>query len=320
MADMDAIELEELARGRPIWSGTVSFGLVSVPVNIMPANRPSPIAFHLVSSEGEQLRRRYFAEKREPERTRRARRKGGGKTAAGNGDGASRRALTQDDIVRGYEWKKGKFVVVDDDELERIAPERTRDIDLRVFVDVNEVDPMYFVRAYYLTPVGSPKAYKLLATVMEERRRAGIATFVMRAKEYVAAILAEHGILRVETLRFADEIRSPKAVGLPDAAPARTADVKKIEGMIKRLSKSSVDKRLLEDRSAGKLEALAKRKAKEGEDVVAVPEPEEGDEEPTSNVIDLMERLQESLRGGRAPRSSAAPSRAHRRRAHARRA
>src|SRR4051794_10666602 len=106
MADVDEIELEELARGRPIWTGTVSFGLVSVPVNIMPAIRPPQIAFHMVSTEGEQLRRKYFAE---PQRTQRTRSKNKGvTTAASNG-----RELTQDDIVRGYEWKKGKYVVLE---------------------------------------------------------------------------------------------------------------------------------------------------------------------------------------------------------------
>jgi DNA end-binding protein Ku len=301
--DLDDIELEQLARGRPIWSGTVSFGLVSVPVNIMPANRPSPIAFHMVSEGGEQLRRRYFADTAGTQKTRSA---GRSQRKTKDADGGQRpapgRELTRDDIVRGYEWKKGKFVVLDDDELERIAPERTRDIDLRVFVDVKEIDPVYFVRAYYLTPVGSPKAYKLLAQVMEERGRAGVATFVMRAREYVAAILAENGILRLETLRFADEIRSAKDVGLPAPEKPRPADVTKIEGMIERLTKTSVDKRLLEDKSIQKIEELAKRKAKQGEDVVAVPEADEGDEEPAANVIDLMSRLQKSLSGGKPAR------------------
>jgi DNA end-binding protein Ku len=272
-------ELEEIARGRPIWSGTVTFGLVSVPVNIMPAIRPRPIALHMVSDEGRQLRRKYYRPK-------------------------DNHQLVQDEIVRGYEVTKGKFVVVDDDELERIAPERTRDIDLRVFVPVAEIDPIYFVRAYFLTPVGSPKAYKLLARVMEERGRAGIATFVMRAKEYVAAILAQNGILKLETLRFADEVRWPEDVGLPKPERARPADVKRIEGMIEKLSKSSLNLSELDDTSGEKLEQLAKRKAKAGEDLVAVPERDEDDDTPQTNVLDLMERLQRGLQGKGTPASS----------------
>jgi DNA end-binding protein Ku len=269
--DDDAIEMS----GRPIWSGTVTFGLVSVPVNIVSANVPRPIAFHMVSDEGRQLRRRYYRAKDDT-------------------------PLTSDDIVRGYEYAKGKFVVVDDDELERIAPERTRDIDLRVFAPVKDIDPAYFVRAYYLTPVGSPRAYKLLARVMEERGRAGIATFVMRAKEYVAAIIAENGILRLETLRFADEIRKPADVGLPKPEDARPADVKRIQAMIKRLERKSLDLDELEDAEAEKLEALAKKKGKEGADVVALPQgDDEGAGQTDTNVVDLMRRLQESLTGSR---------------------
>ena len=284
MAELEEqVELEQLARGRPIWSGTVSFGLVSVPVNIMPANRPRPITLHMVSDDGQQLRRRYYSEP-------------SGKDGKKRSAASRSRELTQDDIVRGYEWKKGQFVVLDDDELERIAPETTRDIDLRVFVPADEIDPIYFVRAYYLVPVGAPKAYKLLARVMEERGRAGIATFVMRAKEYVAAILAENGILRLETLRFSDEIRSPKDIGLPAPEKPRPADVKRIEASIKRLTKSSLDVKELEDTSAEKLERLAKQKAKAGEDVVRVEDVDES-EEPQTTVIDLMERLQRSLQG-----------------------
>jgi DNA end-binding protein Ku len=286
MPDADeTIDLEQIARGRPIWTGTVSFGLVSVPVNIMPATRPSAVSLHMVSDRGEPLRRKYYAPRNSLPRS-------SPKTRNSRSDDG--RELTQDEIVRGYEWKKGKFVVLEDEELERIAPEQTRNIDLRVFVKADEIDPMYFVRAYYLTPVGSPKAYKLLARVMEERGRAGIATFVMRAKEYVAAILAENDILRLETLRFADEIRSPAQVGLPKPERPHPADVNKLEGMIKRLTKTSLDARDLEDESAEKLEALAKRKAKKGEDVVDAPETDE--EEPQTTVIDLMDRLQQSLR------------------------
>ena len=282
-----------------MWSGTVTFGLVSVPVNIMPANRPPQISFHMVGEDGQQLKRRYFAETRSTRTTRKTRTSK--KTSASSAPSAVN-ALGQDDIVRGYEYKPGKFVILEDDELERIAPEQTRDIDLRVFVPWYDIDPMYFVRAYYLTPVGSPKAYKLLARVMDEREVAGIATFVMRAKQYIAAIFSENGILRIETLRFADEIRTPKDVGLPAPVNPRPADVKKVEGMIKRLSKTSFDPRLLADHTADKLTELAKKKAKAGEDVVRAPDEGDDEEQPQTNVIDLMERLQQSLSGSKSSR------------------
>ena len=262
--------------GRPIWSGTVTFGLVSVPVTLMSAHRPKRIPLHMVDEGGQPLSRRYFRQD-------------------------STHQLTQDEIVRGYEVKKGKFVTIEDDELERLAPEKTRDIDLRVFVPAEQIDPVYFERAYYLAPErGNTKAYKLLARVMEETGRAGVATFVMREKEYLAAILSENGILRLETLRFADEVRSAKQVGLPKPVKPKAADVKKIEASIKRLTKKSLDKRELVDRSLERMEQLAKKKARKGDDVVKVELPDDDD----TQVVDLVERLRESLRAGKSKRAS----------------
>lgn len=265
MPEREAVERE--ARARTFWSGTLTFGLVNIPVALMPANRSERVSLRMVGPRGTPLSRRYFAPK----------------------DG---RALEPDEIVRGYEVEKDRFVVVSDDELERLAPERTRDIDLRRFVKVEEIDPRHFERAYYLTPAGgSNKAYRLLARVMEETGRAGIATFVMRAKEYLVAIIAENGILRAETLRFADELRTPEDVGLPAPEKPRPAAVKRVRAEISKRAKPRLDLAELEDRSAGRLRALAERKAAAGEGVVQVEEaPEERD-----GVIDLMEILKARL-------------------------
>jgi DNA end-binding protein Ku len=261
----------------------VTFGLVSVPVVLYSANRGRPVGLHMVTTEGTQLARRYFTEK---------------------GD----KPLDDDDIVRGYEVDKGKFVLLEDEDLERLAPERTRDIDLKVFVDVNELDPIYFERAYYMTPgEGGSKAYRLLARVMEETERAGIATFVMRAKEYLVAIIAENGVLRAETLRFADELRTADDIGLPDAPKISAADLRKVHAQIKRLAKAHLDPSELADESAEKLIKLAEKKAKKGGEVVHPADPaEEESTADSADVIDLMERLKRSLAAG-----SKAPSRGH---------
>ena len=125
--------------------------------------------------------------------------------------------LDDDDIVRGFEVDDDKYVVVTDEELEALEPRKSRDIDLRRFVPREAVDPRYFEHGYLLAPASdSTKAYRLLAAVMEETDRAGIATFVMRDKEYLVAILSENGVLHAVTLRFADELRSP-AGGRPGA-------------------------------------------------------------------------------------------------------
>src|SRR3977135_3111384 len=129
---------------RPFWSGTLTFGLVSVPVNLFPANKSSRASLRMLSPDGEPLARRYYSEKTE-------------------------RELDADEMVRGYEIDKGKYVVVTDDELDRLAPEKSRDIDLKTFVPEESIPPMYFERGYFLTPAaGSEKAYKLLAETMEK--------------------------------------------------------------------------------------------------------------------------------------------------------
>jgi DNA end-binding protein Ku len=242
---------------------------VSVPVNLLAATRSDRTALRMVTQEGTPLNRRYYAP-------------------------SDDRPLEWDDIVRGYEVEKDRYVVVEDDELERLAPERTRDIDLRVFVKASDIAPIQLERAYYLVPGGeSTKAYRLLAQVMEEGERAGIATFVMRDKEYLVAITAENGILRAETLRFADEIRTPESIGLPEPQKPPAAQVKRFVTAIEKKKAARFDEKDLVDRSAERLIALARKKAKKGEDVHKV-EPQRRE---SREVIDLMEMLQRSLAG-----------------------
>lgn len=269
MPDLEPSEQDAVTRS--FWSGTITFGLVSIPVALYAANRPGGVSLRMVSPEGTPLNRRYFTSKDD-------------------------RELDSDEIVRGYEIEKDRFVVVDDDELERLAPEKTRDIDLRRFVKASDIDPMYFERAYYLTPAGqSNKAYRLLAQVMEETDRAGIATFVMRAREYLVAILADNGILRAETLRFADELRSAEDVGLPEPAKVGAAAVKKIDGEIGKRLENSLPKNELADRSTERMMNLVRRKLREGDDVVHVDASDA--DRPDDDIIDLMEILKRRLQG-----------------------
>lgn len=263
----DDLEQGGPAGPRPFWSGTITFGLVSIPVALFPASRPRRAGMRMVTTEGVPLQRRYVSEKG--------------------------RTLDWDDIVRGYEIEKGKFVVVTEDELEAVEPRKSRDIDLRLFVPAEQLEPRYFERGYFLTPTGgSNKAYRLLAEVMEKTGKAGIATFVMRTKEYVIAILAENGILRAETLRFADEVRTPEDVGLPKKKKAPAAEVKKLEKSIRAKTKK-VDFSEFMDDSIERLEKIAEKKRKAKDAVVhreTEPEREEGGE-----VIDLLEVLSRSL-------------------------
>lgn len=278
-----ADEVEDIGGGgRPFWSGTITFGLVSIPVALFAANRPrAGIGLRMVDDEGTPLARRYVCSKDEKE-------------------------LDWDDIVRGYEIEKGKFVVVTDDELEAIEPRKSRDIDLRLFVDVDEIDPKFFERGYFLTPAGgSNKAYRLLAQVMERTNRAGVATFVMRSKEYVIAILAENGILRAETLRFADELRTPEDIGLPKPKKPKPAAVTAFERAMTSRAKK-VDFHEFVDDYEERIAGLAKKKQKKREDVVRVTEAETAAaDDHGGEVVDLLEVLSRSLRGGTPTRKPA---------------
>jgi len=255
-------------RVRPFWSGTVTFGLVSIPVDLYPANRPRQAGLRMLSEEGTPLRREYH-----------------------NPDSGGR--IENTEVVRGYEIDKGEFVVLTDEELEAVEPERTRDISLDAFVDIDELDPMYFDRAYFLAPrENAGKAYRLLADVMENNDLAGIARFVMRSKEYLVAIMADGGILRAETMRFADEIRTPEEIGLPKPKKPRPADVTAMKKAIAKLASEQLPEEALQDEYLAELRRIAEAKRKRGQDVVEVEEPQ--DEEDVG-VIDLMEALKKSM-------------------------
>ncbi|WP_231489545.1 Ku protein [Billgrantia saliphila] len=265
---------------RPMWSGTITFGLVSLPVNLYPANRAKPVSMRMVDRDGTPLARRYFCEK-------------------------EGRTLDHDELIRGYEVEKDEFVVVEDRELESLAPEKSQEIDLKRFVGLDEIDPMYFERAYFMTPdKGVTKAYRLLASSMEASERAGVATFVMRGKEYLVAIIADKGILRAETLRFADEIRSPADIDLPEEHAPEKRRVKAMEKAIAALSHEMLEREALQDLQSQRIVERAEEKLAKGEDVVALEEvSSEPDVEPEQGgeVIDLMQVLKQSLTEGRPP-------------------
>jgi DNA end-binding protein Ku len=260
---------EESAGGRPFWSGTLTFGLVSVPVSLFPATRSNRTSLRMLGPDGQPLSRKYYAEK-------------------------TGKDLDADEVVRGFEVDKEKYIIVTDEELERLAPEKTRDIDLKQFVPAESIPPIYFERGYFLTPAaGSQKAYKLLAETMDKSGLAGIATFVMRGKEYLVAIFSDKGILRAETMRFADELRSPSDVGLPKKTEPSKATVTKFEKLIANKSKKQFTPTKLADKQSDSLLKLVKKKEKKRENVVKVEEEVDTDRK----VVDLVKILKQSLGG-----------------------
>jgi DNA end-binding protein Ku len=257
---------------RPLWSGTITFGLVSIPVELVTAVRPRQTAMKLVDKSGHALGREYHCSK-------------------------EGKKLTQDELVRGYETDSGKMVVITDEEFESVAPEMSGDIELRNFVPLEQIPPIYFNRPYFLAPSGkSTKAYHLLTATMEKAGRVGIGSFVMRGHEYLVAIVADNGVLRADTLRYADEIRTPETIGLPKQSKSTAAKVNQFVKVIDDLTRIDLDLSELEDQEAKALEKLAETKQKENEDVIHQRGLEQAEaEEGSATVVDLMAVLRKSL-------------------------
>jgi DNA end-binding protein Ku len=274
--DTPDAEPEEESSGprvRSLWSGTITFGLVSIPVDLLSAVRPRQTAMKLVDKAGHALGRVYHCSKED-------------------------KKLDVDDLVRGYETDDGKMVVITDQEFESVAPEMSADIELRSFVPLEQIPPLYFQKPYFLAPAGkSSKAYNLLAATMEQTGRVAIGNFVMRGHEYLVAIVSDNGVLRADTLRYADEIRTPEAIGLPKRSKVTAAKVTQLTKAIEELASDKLDMSELQDREAEALRDLAEAKKKDRDDVIHPTGAEEEDPEAAggAKIIDLMAVLRKSL-------------------------
>jgi DNA end-binding protein Ku len=254
---------------RAIWSGSLSFGLVSVPVRAYSAVHDHNVHFH-------QLQKKTGARIQYE------------KVSAKTG-----KKVPSDEIERGFELGKGKYVVVDGDELDALRPKTTRTVDITDFVDLNAVDPIFYDHTYWLAPDGeaAERAYRLLVTAMEEAERVAIGTVVMRNKQYLAAIRPLDGALAMSTMRFADEVVPRKKIdGIPAARSKPAPKELKLATQIIDSLAADWDPKRYHDTYTEELRDLIERKAK-GEELV-VEEPEEAS---SGKVIDLMEALQASL-------------------------
>jgi DNA end-binding protein Ku len=261
---------------RAIWTGSINFGLVSIPVDLYSATEDHTLHFHQFQ-RGTADRIRY---QRVNQRT---------------GE-----EVDYADIVRGKDLGGGEYVIVEPEELEAIAPGRSRTIDVTIFVDLDEIDPSYFQKTYWLAPGGEQYArpYALLREAMTRTNRAGIATFVMRGKEYLTAVRAdERGLLALETLFFADEIRDPAAAldTLPARAPARGKELEMAMALIESMS-GPWRPQDYHDSYTERVQQLIDDKRR-GREIVT----EAGPPEPTASP-DLLEALQRSVSSARRDR------------------
>jgi DNA end-binding protein Ku len=255
---------------RAIWTGSISFGLLNVPVKLYSAVSRKNVSFReLRQSDGSRIRHKRVAE-------------------------ADGEEVPYDEIVKGYEVSPEQYVVVTRDELEEIDPKRTRAIEIQDFVDLDDIDPIYFDHPYYLGPdKGAEKAYSLLVKAMSDARKVAVARFVLRNREHLAAIRPASNVLTMATMRFADEVVAPDELG-DDVVPQ---DRRKLEKREVDMAKQLIDS-LTSDFDPGKyrdeyreeLLSLIDRKA-QGESVV---EPVSQEPKPTKTP-DLMAALEESL-------------------------
>ncbi len=254
---------------RAIWSGTISFGLLNVPVSMFSAVARRNIALREIrESDSARIKHRRVAEGTDEE-------------------------VPYENIVKAYELSPGQYVPLSKDEMAALAPEKTRAIDVQDFVDIEEIDPMYFDSPYYLGPAdGAEKAYSLLASAMESSGKAAIARFVFRNKEHLSAIRASDGVLTLTTMRFHDEVVPPSDLddALPDKKPkVARKEQQMAEQLIDSLS-TEFEPNSYRDEYREQLLALIERKA-EGKEIVAP----EAEEPKATKAPDLMAALEESI-------------------------
>lgn len=269
---------------RAIWTGAISFGLVSVPVKLYSATESKDVSFHqLEKDSGKRIDHRRFAADTD-------------------------REVDYDDIVKGYEVAKGKYVVVTPEELQSVEPGRTRTIDIEDFVALEEIDPIYFEKSYYLAPAREEgtKAYRLLREALRRSERVAIGRFVMRTKQYLGAIRVSGNVLVLETMFFGDEIRDTKELDLPAKGKLDDRELKIAEQLIDSMT-VDFDPSAYADTYRERVLELIEAKA-EGKDIAVEPE------EELAPVTDLMAALEASIEEARSGGNKRRTSRGKQRR------
>jgi len=248
-----------------IWSGTISFSLVAIPVRLVPAIQPGRVTFHLLhAKDNSRLSRRLSCP-------------------------AEDALIPPDEIVRGYEIFPDKYITMTDEELESLSPERSRTIEIVEFIDIREVDPVYFDHPYYLVPSkGGGKAYQLLVEIMRRTNKAGLARFVLAEREHLVAVTSRSGALALTTLHYPADLLPGEVTSQTRGAPEENEDVN-MRNTIVRMT-ADFDPGKYSDDRRNKLRELLIKKTKEHA-VVEAPAPSEEAGPP-----DLVAALEESMR------------------------
>lgn len=248
---------------RVFWSGAISFGLVNIPIKLYPATRSHDVHFNqLHRDDGGRVRYRLVCE-------------------------VCGQELSRDEIVKGYEYAKQRFVTFEAEELDALDQAASKSVDILDFVDLERIDPLYFQKGYYVAPQkGAAKAYHLLRAAMERTGKVAIATFVLKSKAHLAVVRFVDQVLVIETMYYADELVATSEVPVETAHPTD----RELEMAISLVDKLSVpfDVSRYPDQYRARLEEAIARKV-EGKEIVTQPTPR------GAEIIDLMEALQASL-------------------------
>ena len=259
---------------RPVWTGTISFGLIAIPVKLFHAVQRKSVSFNQLDDRS-MSRIKYK------------------KVSANDGE-----EVPDEHIVKGYEVSKDRYVVVDPDDLEPFIPSATKTVDLEEFVDLADIDPVYFDTPYFVAPGTNPKPYVLLARAMEESGKVAIGRFVMRNKQYTAAIRAQDGKLVMSTLAYADEVTDPATIeeleGL-DEIDVSPKEVKMAEALVASLSADFEPAKYHDEYREQVLDLIRMKAAGEEFEV-----PEAVAEKP--KVVDLMAALEASVKAAKQAR------------------
>jgi DNA end-binding protein Ku len=253
---------------RAIWSGAISFGLVNVPVKLYSATSPKTVRFHQIASKtGTRIRQQRV-------------------------DPSTGEEVPYEEIVKGYEIGPDRYVLISSEELEALDPKATRTIDIEEFVDLDDIDPIYYDHSYYLAPAaGGAKAYRLLLDAMREAGKVGIGRLVLRTKQQLCALRPGEDVLTLSTMLFGDEVVAPDRLDELDAveeAEASDRELRMAEQLIDSLSAEFEPSKFHDDYRERVLQLIERKAA--GEEIAVQPQVEEPAAAP-----DLMAALEASL-------------------------
>ena len=269
---------------RAIWKGSISFGLVNIPIALYPATRKEELSFRL-------LRRTDLS----PVNYKRVAEKDG-------------KEVPWDDIVKGYEYEKGKYVVLKDEDFQRVDLEATQTVDIQDFVDQEEIDPMFFYKPYYLEPQkGGDKAYALLRESLEKSKKVGIAKVVIKTRQYLAGVKPERDALVLELMHFAEELADPSKLHVPKKIEMGRREMNMAAALVDSMSSKWNPAKYHDDYREVLMEVVEEKVEAGGKEIEEKPKKAP---KPTK-VIDLVSVLQQSLeKTGGAKKKSTKKSRA----------